>query len=57
MRRPGCSPGRPVPTVMSHFLREPLMQDVTARKATLFRMVTPQHVCPYGTKAKDLLER
>ena len=33
------------------------MQDVTARTATLFRMVTPQHVCPYGTKAKDLLER
>lgn len=27
------------------------------RKAVLYRMVMPQHVCPYGTKAKDLLER
>ncbi|GLS45881.1 glutaredoxin family protein [Methylobacterium brachythecii] len=28
-----------------------------ARKATLYRMVTPEHTCPYGLKAKDLLER
>jgi len=28
-----------------------------ARKATLYRMVTPEHACPYGLKAKDLLER
>ncbi|KMO17705.1 MauE/DoxX family redox-associated membrane protein [Methylobacterium platani] len=27
------------------------------RKATLYRMVTPEHTCPYGLKAKDLLER
>jgi len=27
-----------------------------ARKAVLYRMVTPEH-CPYGLKAKDLLER
>ncbi len=27
------------------------------RRATLFRMVTDTHVCPYGLKAKDLLRR
>lgn len=27
------------------------------RTATLYRMVMEQHVCPYGLKAKDLLER
>jgi Glutaredoxin and related proteins len=29
----------------------------TARKASLYRMVMPAHVCPYGMKSKDLLER
>ena len=29
----------------------------STRKATLYRMVTPEHTCPYGLKAKDLLER
>ena len=29
----------------------------SARKAVLYRMVTPEHTCPYGLKAKDLLER
>ena len=28
-----------------------------ARQATLYRMVTDAHVCPYGLKAKDLLRR
>ncbi|GEO97853.1 glutaredoxin family protein [Methylobacterium haplocladii] len=28
-----------------------------ARKATLYRMVTPEHTCSYGLKAKDLLQR
>lgn len=28
-----------------------------AGKAVLYRMVTPEHTCPYGLKAKDLLER
>ncbi len=28
-----------------------------AGKATLYRMVMPEHVCPYGLKAKDLLRR
>ncbi|HLL58321.1 MAG TPA: glutaredoxin family protein [Allosphingosinicella sp.] len=29
----------------------------TAKKAVLHRMVMPNHICPYGIKAKDLLER
>ena len=29
----------------------------TARKAVLYRMVMPHHICPYGLKAKDLLKR
>ena len=29
----------------------------TAQKATLYRMVMPDHLCPYGLKSKDLLER
>jgi len=28
-----------------------------ARKAVLYRMVTPEHVCPWGLKARDLLRR
>jgi glutaredoxin len=28
-----------------------------SRTATLYRMVMPDHICPYGLKAKDLLER
>lgn len=34
-------------------------QDPTPpnRTATLYRMVMPEHVCPYGLKSKDLLER
>ncbi len=27
------------------------------RQATLYRMVMPDHLCPFGLKAKDLLER
>lgn len=30
------------------------MQD---KSASLYRMVTPEHTCPYGIKAKSLLER
>lgn len=29
---------------------------MTDRSATLYRMVLPDHVCPYGLKAKALLE-
>ncbi|MCW8086197.1 glutaredoxin family protein [Sabulicella glaciei] len=29
----------------------------TAKKAVIHRMVMPQHTCPYGLKAKDLLKR
>jgi glutaredoxin len=28
-----------------------------AKKAILYRMVMPEHVCPWGLKAKDLLQR
>lgn len=28
-----------------------------SRKAILYRMVMPQHVCPFGLKTKDLLRR
>lgn len=28
-----------------------------AKSATLYRMVMPEHVCPYGLKARDLLNR
>ena len=27
------------------------------KTAVLYRMVTPEHVCPWGLKAKDLLQR
>jgi glutaredoxin 3 len=27
------------------------------RKATLYRMVLPDHVCPYGVRARQLLEQ
>lgn len=30
---------------------------VTPKRATLYRMVMPGHVCPYGLKARDLLRR
>ncbi|SEO93090.1 Glutaredoxin [Methylobacterium sp. ap11] len=33
------------------------MPEATVRKAALHRMATPEHTCPYGLKAKDLLER
>ncbi|MBS0530575.1 MAG: hypothetical protein JSS22_14485 [Proteobacteria bacterium] len=26
-------------------------------QATLYRMVTPEHVCPFGLKSRDFLER
>lgn len=30
---------------------------MTAKSATLYRMVTDQHICPFGLKSRDLLER
>ena len=30
--------------------------DTAAKTATLYRMVMTDHLCPYGLKAKDLLE-
>jgi glutaredoxin len=33
------------------------MTPAPARRATLYRMVMPKHLCPYGLKARDLLRR
>ena len=33
------------------------LDDTSARKAELHRMVMEDHLCPFGLKAKDLLER
>ncbi len=32
-------------------------KDTLTKSATIYRMVTPDHMCPHGLKAKDLLER
>ena len=32
-------------------------KDTTTKTATLYRMVMTDHMCPYGLKSKDLLER
>ena len=34
-----------------------MSDDQTGNTATLYRMVMPGHLCPYGLKSKDLLER
>ncbi len=33
------------------------MATAAPKKATIYRMVMPEHTCPYGLKAKDLLRR
>lgn len=33
------------------------MLQTTTRRATLYRMATPQHLCPFGLRARDLLRR
>lgn len=33
------------------------MASTPAKQATIYRMVMPEHTCPYGLKAKDLLRR
>lgn len=35
----------------------PQPRDAAARRATLHRMVLPEHACPFGLRALDLLER
>jgi glutaredoxin len=34
-----------------------MMSRNSLKTATLYRMVMPEHTCPYGLKAKDLLQR
>ena len=33
------------------------LDQTETRTARLYRMVMPDHLCPYGLKSKDLLER
>src|SRR5436190_1977480 len=33
------------------------MSEPLSKKASLYRMVMEQHTCPFGLKAKDLLQR
>ena len=37
--------------------KDDMARDDSGHRATLYRMVMPDHVCPYGLKSKDLLER
>ena len=30
---------------------------MTGKSATLYRMVLPDHTCPFGVRAKEMLER
>ena len=32
-----------------------LLDESAAKTAVLYRMVTPEHTCPFGVKAKELL--
>jgi len=38
-------------------MHEPKQTSDMKKKATIHRMVTPDHLCPWGIKAKDLLKR
>ena len=40
---------------MSEALEQPRTTDT--KRATLYRMATDEHICPFGLKAKDLLKR
>jgi glutaredoxin len=33
------------------------VNEASMKSAVLYRMVTPEHVCPYGVAALDLLKR
>jgi glutaredoxin len=39
------------------YRKESIMVASAARKAELYRMVTPEHICPWGLKALDRLKR
>lgn len=34
-----------------------MMMMADERSATLYRMVLPEHTCPFGVRAKEMLER
>jgi glutaredoxin len=48
---------RPKPPLRSHGKDVGMATHEAKRSAVLYRMVTPQHLCPFGLKAKHLLER
>ncbi|WP_395018388.1 MauE/DoxX family redox-associated membrane protein [Dongia sp.] len=33
------------------------MSEASIKRAALYRMVTPEHICPFGLKSRDLLRR
>lgn len=39
------------------YRKESIVAVSAARKAEIYRMVTPEHTCPWGLKALDLLKR
>lgn len=44
-------------TTMTDVSRAPAAAETMARSAVIYRMMTPQHICPAGLKALDLLKR
>ena len=34
-----------------------MTNDTSEKNAILYRMVTPEHICPFGVASKELLER
>src|SRR3546814_19083768 len=45
------------PNTMEAEMADMANQPAGTKKAVLYRMVMPDHVCPYGLKAKHLLKR
>ncbi|MEF2073584.1 glutaredoxin [Consotaella aegiceratis] len=44
-------------TVANEAIERKTISEARATRAAVYRMVMPEHVCPYGLKAKALLER
>src|SRR5690606_4997460 len=52
---PGCRQSGPYPGGRSRLAAMKTNSPKSAKTATLYRMVMPDHVCPYGLKARHLL--
>src|SRR6056297_3291267 len=50
-------PAFPPVTAVSTVAGPDMDQQASTNTAKLYRMVMPDHLCPYGLKSKDLLER